>query len=279
MQSYTFYPNRQILQNWIEKKTINICYCLSTFFNYLAKPRDNYLRVTNKQEDILTTKPIITRDMAEYVISEIFPCSNLIKKSYNKIPENFALFIDYHIKKFIENKEFNNNKIQLTIEPTVHLVIYKYIKSIESVISSFEEEIPDNILIEYIENQTMSRRVCNENYGFNTDIENCSFQALLYIMTSITDWLDYNYIGKDEVLTAYKIIVPQDLQKDILPTRNKMIEDIISSEIITKDLIPTDEAVQFITSIIIEISNNLYKENDKNFSRIINRFMAFSNPI
>jgi len=219
-----------------------------------------------------------------------------------RVPSDIRSAIESRIKKGISNKSFldysepkqrkpvndqvyNWNTSQfynggLQIQPDVPQIIWTYLSNgMESLTygSTTNEEIADKISL--AEKTVLAQRNCSRNYGFNSDIENCAFQTILYVLVSITDWLEIDEIHSDEIQTVYKIIYPRNLQGVFTPTKNKLLRKIISRAIEEKGLVPNKKALDLIATMMIDVekrSNNL-ENNDSR--RIMTRMMAFCQPV
>jgi len=290
------------LSTWREEKIKDLCRCLVLLFNYLAKPRLGFLQVAT--DDPAGINPVITREMASYLVSELMPCGDMSRQEMFEItpvPEEISqkmerLIIEgvgsqYPQFTAVKNRTKGTKPVKkLLIEPSVYQVLWNYISN--GLNALMLESISSDGTINYVESndqvaekivyaQTMAsgRRNCNKNYGFNDELENCVFQALLYVTTGLSDWLETDEITSDEVETAYKIIVPKDLQVDLQPVKIPRLTDIITSAIVSKDLIPTDESVRLLASIMNNFSKIMNKTGDQNIDRIINRYMVFCNHV
>ena len=281
------------LIHWREKKMKDITYCLTTFFNYLSTPRMGFSPVKTSLDDPLSVRPVITRDMINYIIKEIFPCSSMINDDMlfevYRVPPDISNAITTLIKEEIENRSYlipskvknaENVSAELKIEPGVVQTIWTYLsKGMDSLayLSTDDSEIRQRILTAEI--TTIARRNCIKNYGFNDDAENCAFQSILYIIVSLTDWLEIDEIGNNEVKTAYKIIYPQDLQHDIKPSSNRRLEEFIIEAIISKDLTPIESSVDLIITIMTDVIHIINNLNETNSKRIMSRLMSFCQPV
>jgi hypothetical protein len=280
------------LLSWRDKTLKDLSYCLASFFNYLAEPRVGFISVVNAPDYELTIKPLITREMAHYVIEEIFPCGAMLSQEtfdIYPVPEALRNDMERMIIAAIANPSYvtpkktgkgKTKKMDLTIEAEVYQVLWNYASHGLDALAlgaTSDEEVAAKIA--QAEQFTLNRRNCLRNYGFNDDIENCAFQALLYVMVSCADWLEVETITNQEVLTAYRIIFPPDLQFKLTSGENKRLQDIITGAILSKDLLPSEEAVGLLISIMGDISRELETLDSESGRRVINRLMAFSQPI
>jgi hypothetical protein len=289
---------------WRDDKIQDLSYCLVIFFNYLTVERPGFIKVENSPYQV-SVKPVITRSMADYLISEIFPCgimghANLIISPTPHIIESRMRTI---IEDYIDNKSYliaasevkNTRKFQtgngLEIQQDAFQILWNYISNgiydlyiYSNIKNSPNGSTNDDIIKEITKNKNLAidRRNTSTNYGFVDDLENSAFQALLYIMISLVDWLEIDEIGEIEVITTYKLIYPRDIQKKITPKKDSTSSAIISSAIISKDLIVTDDAIDLISAIMFDIGErkkNLRGDRGSTNRRIINRLMVFCNPI
>lgn len=138
---------------WRDRKLVDLSYCLAIFFNYLALPRSGYSRVVvNPDVDIMSVRPVISMEMVNYLIREIYPCSAMLQDGgVYKVPDAIARAIERTIREYIANKELliqpakkkkddarlNNN---FYIEDVVYQAIWTYLSNgMESLASSPDE--------------------------------------------------------------------------------------------------------------------------------------------
>ena len=268
-------------KNWLNNKLEEICYSLATFFNYLSIPRKNFF-IVNNEESLANVKPIIQYEHINYVINEIYPCNkfndtiinNIVlmplisreddKKSSLVVPEKFRKRIKDTIRNYIdtdtvqrvEDSVFKNSinykpmeRNDIKIKEEVINKIYMYYLACKSI--STIVDLKDTY------KQVLSKRT-TVNFGLNSDAENTALQSMVFIITSLVDSLELNTVGKNEVITAFNIIVPFDLQ-DIykLTARNdetlrKVLLDVFNS----KNLVIDNEAIQYLSDYI-DLSDKL----------------------
>lgn len=284
------------LETWRDEKIRDLCGCLAVFFNYLVKPRAGFLQVL--PGDPVGVTPVLTREMASYLVSELMPCGEMSRQGMFEIGPVPADIMSAMERIIIEGvgstyPEFvrNNKRSGMSIEPAVYQVLWNYISNglnslmLESVTPdgtpeyvTTDEQVAEKIV--YAQVMAAGRRNCKKNYGFNDDLENCVFQALLYVTIGLSDWLETDEITADEVMAAYSIIVPRDLRVEIQPAKIPKIVDIVTSAFVSKDLVPTEEAAMMLASIMNGFSKIMNKMgNDRNADRIVNRYMVFCNPV
>jgi hypothetical protein len=286
-----------VILEWKNKKINDICYCLATFLNYLAIPRTNFLTVKEDRDDPACIQPMIVPNMISYLIEEIYPCPNMIKQNtfiQEQMPNSYKHIIKSILKTYITNTK------GLVIDVVVYRIIWTYInnslKALDA-FTNFEENIEDKL--QYIERSAVNRNIedITQNFGFNEYIENTAFQTIFYIIVALTDWLEIDTISLDEVYTAYKIIVPQDLQfiyslqKNIPTIVDAYIlnyENLIKAICLSRNLTPSDEAVKTIISFIHLIKNlkyiytaNIQQKEDisSDIIRILARSIGFTQTI
>jgi len=291
------------LIDWRDGKIRDLSYCVATFFNYLSIPRQGFLEV-DRQRGVNTADPVISLELCQYVLREIFPCLQMtLEKDFMvfRAPIRFQNTIYKTIRKYIANKSFikpikksepvtlesgDVKKFavevpELEIQLGVIQAIWTYISNGMNALayqSSTDEDIRDRI--GDAEQLNLQKRNALKNYGFNDDLENSAFQALLYVVVTLMDWLEVDVVGKAEIEHAYKILVPPDIQEQLTPVKNTTLREIISQAFTSVNLVPTEEAVELASHVMVQI-RNLMEETDKNSNarRIISRFMAFSQPV
>lgn len=286
------------LETWRDEKIRDLCGCLAVFFNYLVKPRAGFLQVL--PGDPVGVAPVLTREMASYLVSELMPCGEMSRQGMFEIgpvPPDIMSAMERLIVEGVGSMypEFvRTNKrsgMSLRVEPAVYQVLWNYVSNglnaliLESVGAdgtleyvSSEEQVAEKIV--YAQVMAAARRNCKKNYGFNDDLENCVFQALLYVTLGLSDWLETDEITADEVMAAYSIIIPRDLRVEVQPAKIPKIVDIVTSAFVSKDLVPTEEASMMLASIMNGFSKIMNRAgSDRNIDRIINRYMVFCNPV
>lgn len=291
------------LISWRDGKIRDLSYCVATFFNYVSVPRDGFLQVS-RETGVDTTAPVISMELCQYVLREIFPCIQMTKENtftVFRVPNRIQDTIYRTIRKYIDNKSFIKpikstesltldsgnvknfpiNIPELEIQLGVIQAIWTYISNGMDALayeSSTNEEVQEKI--EDAEQANLQKRNSIRNYGFNDDLENSAFQALLYVIVALMDWLEVDLVTKTEIEHAYKIIVPRDIQTRLTPIKNTTLSDTISKAFVGANLIPTDEAVELAGNVMVQIKSLMEEtEANTNAKRIISRFMAFSQPV
>lgn len=111
-------------------------------------------------------------------------------------------------------------------------------------------------------------------------MENSAFQAVLYIIIALADWLEYDTITDAEVIAACKIIVPEDLWRGLTPSKKyPKLTGIITEAIVSKDLVPTEDAVDLISAFMEKVSGYINSLDNEASKRIMNRLMVFCQPV
>ena len=290
------------LVEWRDAKIRDLAYCLATFFNYLSVNRRGYLEV-NRIPGAVSTPPIITMNMCRYLLTDIFPCGGMIQEdvfTVFKVPMDIDKSIRQIIADNITNKSFfgpirgsdqlltstgvktTGNRIkELEIEPVVIQMIWTYVSNGMNALAygaNNNEEVLQKITL--AEDETLMKRKALKNYGLNDDLENSAFQAIMYIIIALADWLELDEIGENEVMTAYKILVPPDLQKPLREIKSETLTEIITNTAIGADLIPSPKAVNLISSLLLQVQKWMARTStDQSARRIINRMMAMAGPI
>jgi hypothetical protein len=291
------------LASWKNRKIRDLAYCVATFFNYVSIPRDGFLKVS-RESGADTTAPVISLDLCQYVLREIFPCLQMTKEQTftvfrvsNPLQEAIEKFIrknvnDKSFTKTIKSSEtlalssgnvknFSVNLPKLEIQLGVIQAIWTYVSNGVNALayeSQTNEEVQEKI--EEAERMNLQKRNALKNYGFNDDLENSAFQALLYVIVALMDWLEIDIVTRAEIEHAYKILFPRNLQTNLVPIKNTTLSEIISRAFVGANLIPTDEAVELASNVMNQI-RTLMEENETNSDarRVIGRFMAFSQPV
>jgi hypothetical protein len=287
---------------WRDAKIRDLSYCLATFFNYLALPRNGFLEVS-RAPGTMSTLPVISLDMCQYVLKEIFPCPAMTREeafAVFRVPKDFEAAITETITEHITNQSFftpmrtNQNILTyhgaktvkmnvptLELQPGVVQTIWTWVSNgVDSLAYGSESDEEVRSKIEEAEAATLAKRNAIRNYGFNDELENSAFQALLYIMVAFSDWLETEEIGRAEVEYAYRLIVPPDLQRPLTRVKNMTLTEIITMAIVGVDLTPTDEAVELLSSAMVEVKDHMERlQASKPSRKVINRYMGFSQPV
>lgn len=283
---------------WANSKTANISYCIAVFFNYITSPRPNFSMVGGKgKTKSVEIAPVINYDIVKYVLSELFPCGSMLQENFfvlSKASDKWMNMTSDLIKDSISNKQFlqsmsiskhtsdlRNVKVDvpgLVIEPAAIQLIWSYVlngMNILTYAAADNDKVKEKI--ELAELAVLNKRILKTNYGFIDDIENLSFQTLLYIIATLTDWLEITDVGEDEVKTAYFIIVPPSLQITLEVSMNNSFDDIIKAGIMSIELNYTDKAIKLLTSIMLQVKGNKELINTNgNAKKLINRFIGLS---
>lgn len=304
--------NNVELENWRIEKINAICTTLANFFNYLSVPRPGFFEVRNGEEYVemsydtfsgtevssarMSVAPKITVEMTRYVLSEIYPCGSLLSGRFIP-PEEIKAMMQKIIKRGIWNKNFldSTNGYSLTIEEGVYELLWTYIcnvcdifiqkaKSLALNKKEDEKDNEDDMIKSVINNMSMdvfNSRNTDVNYGFDTDMENCAFQAILNILVSLSDSLETDTIDEEEIYFFYRLIF-YGINTNEYPLEERegdiklklLIEDCLSE----RGLYISDKACRLLFSILKYVhnmrgfmSNDLESEEFK----IINRLMGF----
>jgi len=294
----------------VQSKLDEICYSLATYFNYLIIPRVGYFLVGNSKEGAFI-EPRIDIMHIVYLLNEIYPCQNfnrdivsnfiLTEKFDNKsskpkikIPQEAKNTIKNMIQNYLEldclnkvedpvfRQSLNYKQINdVKIDDDVINKIYQFKIAFDASLPMKEENIKHVLL-------SMLNKKTNTSFGFNTDIENTALQSMMYVISGLADSIANKYIGINEVISAFKILVPRELQdKYKLNYRdNEHVRKLISDAFISKNLVISNEANQLLTDFMHKVENikeNVfyYKDIDpfKDDTRVLNRLLGFSNYI
>lgn len=261
--------NLKLVEKWKNDKIKDICYCISTFFNYLIIPRTGFLQVQSRTRDTFkqSVSPRLSREIVDYVIKEIFfPCAVMENKE--------GIRMDKNIREEIKNQLEAGSGKDIIIDDRVYDIIWNFIRG--GVDTLLQQEDVEQYL-DILNVEIIARRNYTVAYGFNDPFENSAFEAILYIFITLSDWLEMTSIDNKDVLTCYRIIFPPDLQEHIEPVDNIILNTIIRDALVSKDFIPLQSSVQLLTGIMIKIKY-LFDNPDKNATRVINRLMSFANP-
>ena len=297
-----FLENYPSLSTWLTDHLIDLSYSIASFFNYLSIERIEQGFLQIKNDDVLSVKPQITYEQVKYVLSEIFPCGDMLKEnnySIGPIPSEISTAIRETIVENINNKNLLNKvdiekkkstvNDQFSIEERALQLVWNYLSNgINTLFYSGIYSTVTNSEIDYkirlAQQKGFNRRFSSQNYGFQLDVQNCAFQAILYVCVSLVDWLETSNIGYEEVSTAYKILVPVKRQTK-LPEPNKELNPdslyvkIISNAIIERELTPLSDGINLIIFILEWFSKKLQSANTEDNFKTISRFMIFANPV
>jgi hypothetical protein len=295
-------------KKWLNDKLTEICYSLATFFNYLAIPRKNFFIVSD-QDNLANVKPVITYEHINYLINEIYPCNtfndtimaNIVleplveKKTDNTVvPEKFRQKIKDTIRKFIDINPIQRvddqilknslnyqemDRSSIKIKEEVITKIYLYYLACKTMYSIVD--------LKDIYKQVLSKRT-TINFGLNSDAENTALQSMIFIITALVDSLDIKTVGKNEVITAFNIIVPNDLTDiyKLEPKNDETLRILLLDIFNSKNLLIDNEGIQYLTDYIAladSLKDKVYasgiNNHDNPNTRVFNRMMGFSSYI
>lgn len=256
-----------------------------------------------------TVQPVINEKMILYLLEEIYPCAQILNDQatyndqpvvINKVPENIKANITGIIRNNIKDQDYlikftgPEDNYSLKIEPIVFQIIWKYITNLVfSIVPNDNASIDNNevsIKIKQKQLTTIAHRPNVDNYGLNDPIENICFETIVYIIVTLTDWLEVDTIETEEIEAFYKILYPELTQT--LPLSklvNTNYRDIITSAFAAKDLMITEEAIEILSGIL---QNNARFANqnikllpstsvviENKFFKLLNRYIGFCRPI
>ena len=287
----------KILKKWCYEHLESLALNVAIFYNYISINRLNqgFLEVdSNIENGILKTKSKITWEQVHYIISEIYCCEKLILESEYIIPkmsEKFYNSISIKIK--VSLNKLNNNTNPEIKKESLELLWRYFCNSLSSIYyASIEnnEKIPTeaNIqkTIDYFDSLVTVKIDTQNNYGFNNEILNNAFQAIIYVSVALVDWLNINTIGTHEIETVSKILIPYNLDQQSYKklkieneSEKSIFEQIITNAFLEKEIIPSKEGINLIILLMKFFSNNLSDKLNQTNLKIINRFMSFSHLI
>lgn len=150
-----------------------------------------------------------------------------------------------------------------------------------NLINLVSQRIANKIQERIITYQTyVSMRECD--HGLDDDIDNCILQSLIYLSISISDWLETPTIGKDELITALKILLPEGLQKliDLNPPKQNTQQFTLKFNALANRNGVTPhfhDSEDIITSTLTNVKS--LSVDDKNFIAFNNRVRYFANSL
>jgi len=121
-------------------------------------------------------------------------------------------------------------------------------------------------------------RECTDTFG--DDVDNCILQSLVYLVVSISDWLETPTIGEQEMKTALKILLPNSLQDYIHESSRDEDEKFIKifkTSLESLDLRVDKTYLPVVVSVLKKIKS--LDANDINFIAFHNRAKYFSNSL
>ena len=180
-------------------------------------------------------------------------------------------YIDFNTKKgmreFLEtardqlNQQLNEIENDKEIESYVMKIM---INKIQSKIQTYQTFV--------------SMRTCDNN--FDDDTDNCIFQSLIYLSITVSDWLEVSQLGKDELETTLRILVPESLQK-FIDNSDSESDDKFKSLFVkgmqTYGLSVDTESLGLVVSTIKKIK--ALPIDDKRFISFQNRVRYFANSL
>ena len=117
--------------------------------------------------------------------------------------EYFGIEKKKHINEFMKqlDKSLKESFTEIEDDTTLRTVVEKRaINRIKTKIASFQSYI--------------SQKTCDSN-SFDRDIDGCIIQSLIYLMVTLTDWLEVDYITSTDILYTLRILLPSELSSHI----------------------------------------------------------------
>lgn len=96
------------------------------------------------------------------------------------------------------------------------------------------------------------------DHGFEYDYQNTITQAILWCITSITNWLNFSMIELKDVLFVKDCLYPKNytLTDEYIETNKALLQPIIESILIKHDFYITSEASDELCKLWIQLNNN-----------------------
>jgi hypothetical protein len=234
----------------------------------------------------MSIQPNLTLNIADYVIKEIFHCSiqsEFSNVDFPTISPNMHTTIEKMIKAFIKNKDLDDSAV---ISLQTCSLLWKHISALceyilesakdrtENDAESEEQAIANVLNMSQSSVENMKRDFVN--HGFNTDMENCILQAIVYNIVTLTDWLAVDNIGENEWNTCQNILTfnfKEALRIKPVQVNNAEVNN-ITRAFINKGLIIDNKTSLKILNFVEGLAEICEKDPD-----CINRIMFFSNII
>ncbi len=258
-------PN--IFKDWIKKKIVDVSTCLSHFYNYLSIDRQGFMKVSTTPTTTIEVASNINYSMIKYLLQDIFPCAD-VKHKY------ITTAVPLNIKNLIEDNIKTNKKTKIYSE--VYQYIWDYVSALADIIyigtNGDEKTIQDKIT--NMELNVMMKRITEKDWGFADETTNCCAQSFMYIIVTLTDWLEVDSVGVEEVETMSNIILRTVSRNDV---DNLLWEKLWIDMFREKGLLIKPEAIKLLNSQLQLISN--VNKNSENGLKMFNRTMFFSQII
>jgi len=222
-------------------------------------------------------KPVLNMNVVSYTIREIFHCSfagefNMVK--FTEVKSSFCSAVNFIIKSFISDKSLRNvmsvpvescgviwRHLCMLCEHLYDVMLSQRTSDISKVINSSQTNV-ENLKREFVD------------HGFNTDIENCALQSVVYNIVALTDWLGTYDVTREELNTCVDIM---SFGMDKLKSYN---ED-SGEEVINVTRAFTNKGLVIsrrVASYVLGFVKKLVSESSKD-KEVMNRIMFFSNII
>jgi len=178
--------------------------------------------------------------------------------------------------------DFQTKKVWREFLTTVHDQLNEKLKEVDK-----DEDLTKSVL-KTISTKVKTRidtyktfvelRECTDRFG--DDMDNCILQSLVYLVVTISDWLETPTIREQEIKTALKILLPTSLQSYIDESSSDQDEKFIKifkTSLENLGLRVDQTYLPVVVSILKKIKS--LDVNDTNFIAFHNRAKYFSNSL
>lgn len=282
------------LKLWTNSKIDDICRCLAYFFNYLAFDREGFVPVSVHSNNLLEIPAVINYKMVKWLLTEIFPCGD-VSINNNIEPGKVPIYYIERMKMTINDNvkikrsmlppittTTKDNNINIKIEDSALQYIWKYVSyNINYIMMGCHDDNDIQEKIELSQVNILSKNNC-VNHGFNVAIHNCILNSFVYVMISLSDWLELDTMTKSEIITSVNIIVPYNLHERLnfdLDFDDGIINKIIRDAFVSRQFDISTDNCKLLSGVFDQIIKLLDSVDDVMFMKLTSRILFFSNNV
>ena len=123
----------------------------------------------------------------------------------------------------------------------------------------------------------ISQKICDK-YDFENELKGCFLSSIIYILVALSDWLEIDYIKREEIIYSLKILLPQELSIEIDESESN--DDIFKIKFI-KELDKYQLKIRGQDDKYIDILSSTFKKLDRlhigseTYKKYVNRVKYF----
>ena len=202
-----------------------------------------YKDYENEQNKLLQKKEISEEDYADIIISLLKSYLGVLDRITQAINTSKISKILIGMSPEMWEKEY------VKFEEKTHVT--KFLSSVEQTLSEKIKEIEDADDIKEMVEKKLSKVIKNRIGSFQTyisqkkcvtevfdnEIDGCIIESLIYLLVTLTDWLEVNYITSMEINYVLRILLPAELSSYIVKSDNEWSKEEDSNELKFKMLL------------------------------------------